>query len=271
MANRRRETPEQRAERDRRERIELLKMKQGLIEESEVIPETGYAGNIEEGFFAKISSFVYRNKIFIVPGVLFAAIAIILLMQFILREREDMHILLVAYDQNSELFLYKEDIERALEMYCPDFDGNGNVHVSINFIDRTTRDGGSQYDDTERQKLTSELEYGTAQMIITDEGFVERIKFDESISDEEAMGAYFVEQPKAPEDKLFCGVGVRANKTGFAANADWKTCPDNVIILVRDEVDVSASNDKENAENRERAQEVLDNILSNKIINPKND
>ena len=268
MANRRRETPEERAERDRRERIELLKMKQGLIEESEMIPESGYAGNVEEGVFSKISSFVYRNKIFIVLGVIFAAIAIFLIMQFILREREDMHILLVAYDRESEMYFYKDDIEKALEMYCPDFDGNGNVHVSINFIDRTTRDGGSQYDDMERQKLTSELEYGTAQLVITDEGFVERINFDENKSDEDAMRDYFVEQTGLPEEELFCGVGVRANKTKFAANAGWKDCPDNVIILVRDEVDVTASNDKENAENRARAQIVLQNILDNNIVNP---
>lgn len=264
-----RETPEERAARDREERIALLKMKQGIIEESEIIPETGYAPPPKQSVPARISSFIYRNKIFVVLGVLFAVIAVFLVAQVITREKDDLHVLLVAYDRDSMMMLYSDDIAKALEMYCPDFDGNGKVHVSVNFIDRTTRGASSQYDDVQMQKLTSELQYGTAQLIIADEGFTERVNAEGNMSDSDAMRGFFLEQTdKFSEEELFYGCGIRANKTQLARKAGWSDCPDNVILLIRDETDANSSNDKENAENRERAQIVLQNILDNNIVNP---
>ena len=268
MANGKRETDEERAARDREERIALLKMKQGLIEESEIIPETGYGEPPKENVLQRLSSFVYRNKMFVILGVLFAAIAAFIIYQFATREKEDLHVLLVAYDENSMMMLYSEDIARALEQYCPDFDGNGKVHVSVNFIDRSQRGGTSQYDDTQRQRLTSELEYGTAMLIITDEGFTERVNFEDKSKDEEAMRAFFLPQTdKFTEEELFCGVGIRANKTKLSEKAEWNDCPDNVIIAVRTGLDSKTSNDEQNAIYRERAEIVLENIVYNKTVN----
>lgn len=268
MAKGKRETPEERAARDREERIALLKMKQGIIEESEMIPETGYAPPPKENAWQRLSSFVYRNKIFVVLGVLFAAIAAMIIYQFATRQKEDLHVLLVAYDPDSVMMLYSDTIEEALEQYCPDFDGNGKVHVSVSFIDRAQRSGKSQYDDAQRQRLNSELEYGSAQLIITDEGFTERVNFDEDTTDDEAMRAYFLPQTdRFSEEELFCGVGIRANKTPLMKNADWQDCPDNVLILIRAETDYKTNNDEENAIYRERAQIVLQNILDNNAVN----
>lgn len=268
MAKGKRETDEERAARDREERIALLKMKQGIIEESEIIPETGYAPPPKENAWQRFSSFVYRNKMFVILGVLFAAIAAFIIYQFATHEKEDLHVLLVAYDENSAMMLYSEDIARALERYCPDFDGNGKVHVTVNFIDRSQRGGTSQYDDTQRQRLTSELEYGTAMMIITDEGFTERVNFEDKSKDEEAMRAFFLPQTdKFAEDELFCGVGIRANKTKLPEKAEWNDCPDNVIIAVRAELANRTSNDEQNAVYRERAEIVLENIVNNKAVN----
>ncbi|MDE6731629.1 MAG: hypothetical protein K2J77_01960, partial [Oscillospiraceae bacterium] len=152
--------------------------------------------------------------------------------------------------------------------YCPDFDGNGKVHVSVNFIDRSQRGGTSQYDDTQRQRLTSELEYGTAMLIITDEGFTERVNFEDKSKDEEAMRAFFLPQTdKFTEEELFCGVGIRANKTKLPEKAEWNDCPDNVIIAVRTGLDSKTSNDEQNAIYRERAEIVLENIVYNKTVN----
>lgn len=269
MANGKRETPEERAARDREERIALLKMKQGLIEESEIVPESGYEQAVERGFKSKISGIIYRNKIYVVLGTIFTLILVMLVVQLLTREKEDLYVLVVAYDRNSQMEYHINDIEETLEKYCPDFDGNGKVHVSVSFIDRTTRDSYSQYDDTSRQKLYSEFENGDAQLIIADEEIIEFVNIAKNRTDAEAIQHAFLEYTdKLPEDELFYGCGVRANKTVFAKNANWSGCPDNVIFLVRDEIDTKSSNDKKNAENRERAQIVLQNILDNNIVNP---
>lgn len=273
MAKRRRETPEERAQRDRRERIELLKMKQGLIEESEIIPESGYEKAPEQGAASKVSSFIYRNKIFVVLGVLFTAIAVVLVTQMLLREKPDMTVLVVAYDRNSDMAFYTETIEKALELYCPDFDGNGKVHVLVNFVDRTTRDNFSQYDDLQAQKLNSALQLGEAQLIIADEEIVERVNVEKDKSDSDAMRGYFLDQTDKlsadiSEDELYYGVGIRMNTTAFAQKADWDGCPDNVILLIRDETSVKESDIKRHTAYRERAQIVLQNIIDNNIVNP---
>lgn len=268
MANGKRETDEERAARDREERIALLKMKQGIIEESEMIPESGYEKAPAQGAASKLSNFFYRNKAFVFLGVVFVALAAIIIYQFAAREKEDLRVLLVAYDSNSMMMHYSENIAEALEKYCPDFDGNGKVHVTVSFIDRSQRESGSQYDDAQSQRLNMELEHLSAQLIIADEGFVERVNLYENITDDEAMRAFFTEQTdKFGEDELFCGVGIPANKTALPEQSGWTDCPDNVFLFIRSESDYNPKNDEENAVNRERAEIVLQNILDNKIIN----
>ena len=52
------------------ERRELLKMKQGLIEESDLIPETGYDKIPELHGWEKIKNNIYHNKVFYIIGIL---------------------------------------------------------------------------------------------------------------------------------------------------------------------------------------------------------
>lgn len=266
MARRKRETPEERAERDRRERVELLKMKQGIIEESEMIPESGYAQPQEQGVWSKISSFIYSNKIFVVLGVLFAAIAVVLVVQLIMRQKDDVRVLMVAFDPDSKMYLYTDKIQDALEMYCPDFDGNGKVTVTVTFIDLTSRGISSQYSDNEALKLNLELEVGEPQLIITDEDILEWVKYDDK-DNAEAMRDFFLEQTdKRPEDELYYGCGIRANSTELPDDAGWSGCPDNVVFLM---LNGSRSDNPEKSDkSRERAQVVLQNILDNNIVNP---
>lgn len=269
MVKRKRETDEERAARDREERIALLKMKQGIIEESEMIPETGYAPPPEENLLARISSFVYRNKIFVVLGVLFAVISIVLIVQLITREKDDLRVLLVAFDPNSKMYLYTDRLEEALEMYCPDFDGNGKVCVTVTYIDRTSREDSSQYDDTQAQKLNLEFEVGEVQLVITDEQILEWVNYDGK-DNAEAIRDFFVEQTdKRSEDELYYGCGIRANSTELPADAGWSGCPDNVFFFI---LNGSRSDSPEKSDkSRERAQIVLRNILDNNIVNPKTD
>lgn len=268
MANRKRETPEERAQRDRQERVELLKMKQGLIEDSEMIPESGYVKPPEVHGWAKVANFFYFNKAIIIISAVVVAILAIPVVQLITRERADLYVMAIAYDSKSEIGWRTDDIEKTLEKYCPDFDGNGKIHVQVIYIDRSTRDQQSEYDDIQAQKLIGEFANAQAQMFITDEGFSEWIRGSGEI-DAEAFKTFFLEQTDTvSEDMLFSECGVRLNHTEFANEARWRTCPDNVIVLIRRELDNGTGNVKTNARNRERAMTVLQNILDNNIVNP---
>lgn len=270
MARRKRETDEERARRDREERIALLKMKQGLIEESELIPESGYEKPPEPRGLSKLGNFFYHNKAFILIGAFFAALIIFFVVQIATREKEDLYVLAIGFDENSELGWRTQTLKSALEKYCPDFDENGEVHVTVNFIDRTSGGYTSQYDQAQIQKLTAEFLNASAQMLITDEGIVDWL-----VGDEDAQNAFdpqkvFLSQTdKCSDDMLFDGYGVRINRTALAKELQWETCPDNVIIVVRDELKNGFSTDSVTEKSRERASIVLQNILDNNIVNPE--
>ena len=268
MANRRRETEAEKAKREREERIELLKMKQGLIEESELIPENEHTEKPKLRGWARVSNFFYRNKAYIFMATFLAVVMTILVVQLVTKEREDLYVLAVAFEGNTEMGLRLDELEVALERYCPDFDGNGKVHVTINYVDRSTGTYVSDYDRAQDLKLLAETMSGTAQFIITDEKFIEWANGDEG-PDSLYYKNFLLDQTElCPEDMLYKDVGVRVNQTGLIKEAKWESCPGNIIFIVRRELDNGAGNAKTNAENHERSMIVLRNILDGNIVNP---
>lgn len=264
MAKKKRETEAEKAARERQEKIELLKMKQGLIEESDVIPETGYVKMPELHGWAKFKDFFWRNKAFILLGAFFVFVIGICVGQVIFKEKEDLHVLIVASSENSELGWRYNDFEKALEQYCPDFDGNGKIHVSVNYANRSVAgEVLTEMEQINSQRLTAELTSAEAQLIIADEDFV-----DWMINDRESEHFFLAQTDKCSEDMLYKDVGVRVNETQLTETVHWKKCPDNIVLLVREELNNGTGNVKRNARNRERAQTVLQNILDGNIVNP---
>lgn len=264
MAKKKRETEAEKAARERQEKIELLKMKQGLIEESEVIPESGYVKMTELHGWEKFKNFFYRNKAFIFIGTFLVVIIGVCVGQIIFRERDDLHVIIVASSEDSELGWRYNDFEKALEQYCPDFDGNGKIHVSVNYMNRSVAgEVLSEMEQINAQRLTAELTSAKAQLIIADEDFVEWM-----INDRGSEHFFLTQTDKCSEDMLYKNVGVRANETQLTETIHWEKCPDEVILLVREELNNGTGSVKRNAQNRERAQIVLQNILDGNIVNP---
>lgn len=256
---------DERQRKAREEYIELLKMKQGIIEESELIPETGYEKIRELHGFEKVTNYCYHNKWFILIGAFLAAIVIFLVVQAVSREKEDLFVCVVAMDHKSELGWRLDDLEEALEMYCPDFDGNGNVHVLINYIDLSSENQNTEYHMAQQQKYTASMMSGDGQLILTDTGLWESIYEKEQFEDR-----IFIDySDKYPEELLYKSCGVRVRGTDLRKDARWDTCPENVVLFVREELDTGMGSMKEKAKQRERAEIVLKNIVEGNIINPK--
>lgn len=263
MANKKREIAAEKAARERQERIELLKMKQGLIEESELIPDTGYAEISVPRGGKKLTNFIYRNKPFIIIAAVIVLVIAVGVYQFLTREKVDLYVLAVSKTEDSEIIWRARDLELALEMYCPDFDGNGKVNVEVDYLNLKFDEVNNQTQGTEIQKFRSHLEIGRAQLFISEDVFADYVYETQYSND------FFVRRPNdCPEDMLSNDVGVRMNLTDFAKDAHWEDCPDNVVFMVRNELNNGQGSVKANAENRERALIVLQNILDNNIINP---
>lgn len=267
---RRRETEQERALRERRERVELLKMKQGLIEESEAIPETGYVKMDKPRGWSKISNFFYRNKWFVGMGVFLAAIFTVGIVQLATREKPDLNVLAVVCASDSQMNWRAKSIELALERYCPDFDGNGKVHVSVHFIDRTRyKNPTDQYDMAQDQKFTAEFLTAESQLFLTDETFINWMFVEEAGEGAKKLDEVFLKQTdRCSKDVLYDECGVRLSKTDFASEAKWSSCPDSVMFFVRREIQNGVADPEKTAVSRERALIVIQNILDGNVVNP---
>jgi len=246
------------------EYIELLKIKQGLIEESELISETGYDKMPEMNAWEKFKNYVYHNKVFILLWVFFGALMIFLTLQLVTRKVNDLYVLVISTSAESELGWRYGDLEEALTKYCPDFDGNGYVKVGVNYIDLSFVSGVSDYNSAQSMKFSAEVYTGDSQMYIADEGFWKQMYEAEGLEEELFVdfSEYF------SEEDLFNGVGLHINATNLNKDARWDTCSDKINFYLRCEYPSATGNQKDADEQRERAQIVLRNIIEGNVVNP---
>ena len=93
--------------------------------------------------------------------------------------------------------------------------------------------------------------------------------FSEWLTQNKDIKSIFVDQSdKCHENMLYKDCGILMNQTELAEKAGWKDCPDYIFIFVRNELNNDSGKIKKNAENRERAEIVLQNILDNNVVNP---
>lgn len=106
---------------------ELLKLKQGLIEESEAIDESGYDVAMPDTFMGKLKNFLWHNKLGIIIGAVLIIIIAVVCWFFIAYEKPDITI----YSAGNYNVTMRQFLESGTEKHCPDFDKNGKVKVSI--------------------------------------------------------------------------------------------------------------------------------------------
>lgn len=274
----RREIEEQ--QRQQREKAELLKLKQGIIEESEEFPEEGEPVYEKPTGWKAVENFFYHYK-WRVVGIAFTLVLLtILTVQLVTREKRDLYVLAISNSNSSGIYAKTKDIETALERYCPDFDGNGYVHVAVNFINLSDENGMSEYYDSNNLKFSSELMAGDSQLYLTDTGIIPLINSiatngtSEAGTDEEEDAHLLVQffsdmSEEYPDAVLYDGCGLQLNTTGFIREARWKSCPDAVGLYIREEFTSNMTgNDDDAKEQRRRAKIVYDNIVNNNVVNP---
>ena len=245
------------------EKRELLKLKQGLVEESEILEEKPVE-KVELHGWKKVENFFYHYKWRVIVITLVVLLVGFMTMQSVMKERNDLYVLLVSTENKSGIYTKVDDIETTLEKYCPDFDNNGYVHVGVNFLNLSYEAGITQYTDIEKMKLSAEVTVGDGQMILADEGIIQVF---EDMGGEDLR--YFILLANEYSDITMCeGQGLQINKTAFVEDARWSTCPDNVGIFVRDEVEDMMGNDDNAKEQRRRATIVMENIASGNVVNP---
>ena len=276
MARVRHEIEEQ--QRQQREKAELLKLRQGLVEDSEEFEERTEPAYEKPTGWKSVENFFYHYKIQLIVILFAAAVLTFMIVQTATREKRDLYVLAISTSSSSGIYAKTHDIETALERYCPDFDGNGYVHVGVNFIDLCTDVGYSEYTDANNYKFSAELFSGDSQLYLTDKGIIKLINEvatsgtaeaeTEEEDPEQVIQFFAIMSDDYPDAQFYKDCGLQLNTTGFTEQARWKSCPDEVGLYLREEFHNMTGNDEDAVEQRRRAKIVYENIINDNVVNP---
>lgn len=184
------------------EKKELIRMKQGIIEESEMIPEAPEEVVVLTPW-KKITNFFYHNKWWLGIGVIFAALAVFLIVNLAKKPRPDVVILVIA--NNGEVGI-NDELAEYVESFAEDFNGNGEVLVDVHYIPLSDNHMLNYQNGTDN-KLTYELQSADGVIVIGDSNFLELIDKDKTLVD---MKEFF------PDNKNILGGSFALKHTAFA-------------------------------------------------------
>lgn len=151
----------------KQDRIELIKLKQGVISEDEI--ETAPEEVRTYTAWEKLGNFFYHNKAFIIVGVMLAALAAFLIYDFIRKENPDIQAMYIAADY--DMSYYSGELTPLWSKYCPDYNQDGEplarlYYVPTGYADETA--ASLYYAQGDRTKLIGEFQSGNTIMIIGD-------------------------------------------------------------------------------------------------------
>lgn len=238
---------------------ELLKLKQGLIEESEIIKEEEKPEYEKLKGMKRIENFIYHYKWHVILITFFVAVAGFLIYDIIAKEAGDVRVLILTKDKeiSSPIQFKTKEFELAFEKYCPDFDDNGYIHADVYNID-LSENINPNYSLASVTKATSEIQFGEAQLYIVD-----TLAFTD-ITNNDSSAFVNIEElyPDCPEAN---GIFYKIKGTDFAYMCNYvEACPDDLYIVVRDIDKVTQNRDRAEKAN-ERALILLDNIINGKF------
>ncbi len=217
-------------------KIELTKLKMGVIEESDTIKEVHEeAPKLTLG--EKLDNIWYRSK-WIILFVVFCVVAggYIIYSQ-VTSEKADMTVLVVM--DNNSLYARTEQVEEFLEQYCDDLDGNGYVHVLVYNIVLSDLEDVTSSTSAQAQIMT-QLMTGDNIMIISD-GTTE---FE--VHDFTADDGY--------DDDCMTEYGIVLNCALTREELKWEAMPDELYIGMRQPQELSGTK-------LEKMQENFDELL----------
>ncbi|MDE6133886.1 MAG: hypothetical protein K2G04_11010 [Oscillospiraceae bacterium] len=246
----------------RQERLELLKLKQGVIAEEDVVyekePEKHYT------VWQRIGNFFYHNKVYLIFGTLIAALAAFLIYDYVSTVRPDAVVMIIASD--GEFNFITEDISNFLGQYCADNNGDGKISVRVSYLPAApSEDSVSMYyQQADQTKLMAEFQGTEAIMVMGDYEACEVLGITEGVLAD--LSEYF------PEDENVSELGYMLSGTDFAKDIGYEGLADNIFLGFRQPKKGSfGTSEKDFQKNFDNAIELWRNYLNGNIINPAED
>jgi hypothetical protein len=241
---------------------ELLKLKQGLIEDSEVIQKEE-AEKVELHGKKKAENFWYHYKVHVLMVLFFGFLITFFAIEMFSRKRADIEFLMLASDEYTSalMFSFDRDIGEAVAAFTPNFDGNRYIHAEIFPIDLFSIFDQNSFMATQT-KLFTQVRMGHTRLIVANRGAFDRIIGETELE----INQIFVDLTE-----LF------PNNGGVVEDVFWRLkgselsrlagieefCPDDFYIAL---LALNLVTEKQQREH-ERSLIVLDNIVNNRVIN----
>ncbi|MCD7729871.1 MAG: hypothetical protein LUI05_00015 [Oscillospiraceae bacterium] len=232
------------------DKIELIKLKQGVISEEDIPKETK-----EERTYSiceKIGNFFYHNKAYIIFVSAMAIIAGFLLYDLITNKKPDVAIMIIASDDSFDF--YTTDIEKLLEPYCEDFNDDGVIYVRVSYLPASADTTDYYYTQTYQTKLIAEFQDETSIIVIADESSCEILNIEDGILAD--MREVY------PDDENAAELGYMLSGTNFAEDIKYSAMADNLFIGFRVPTSGLGVNEDEFQTNYENALKLWDNYLN---------
>ena len=202
---------------------ELLKLKQGVIAESDTIYEE-HQEEKKYTFGEKVSNFIYHNKWWLGFAGFFLFTFGFLTWQVVTAVKPDMIILLLS---DNDLFnaACSAGIEELFETYLDDVNGDGEVAVDVYYIPASAETAERDGYTGDQTKLFAEFQIGEAVLVISDDGADEFIVPDNNLDD---LEQYFGDYQETE------GVRFLLKDTAFAERLEWdEPFDDDIYIGIR--------------------------------------
>ena len=238
----------EREERLKRERLELMKLKSGVISDEEATIKEEHTEKTQLHGKAWVANFVYHYKFMIIFVVFLIIVTTFIIIDTVRREKADLTVVMIA---NNGLQTRQEELEEFFEKYTPDFDGNGYVHVDVVICPQGPDTSQVLGQDPNNTKLIAQMQEGKAVLFITDSNTEE----DFMMMMTPALAADFPDSKYVDEDGMSWNFGFLAEELRF------ENMPNDIHLSMRIPVKTLGDTKKTMQENYDKSLEVFGNML----------
>lgn len=165
LAEREKQEKEAYAKKIQQERIELMRLKQGVITESDTIYEQKEE-KPKLSFWKKITNFFYHNKWWLFITIAIAGVFAFLIGDWLMKVRPDAIVMVLTDDVEIQSRI--PEIEAYLEQFADDENGDGKIQVDVYPIPVNDNIDEEDYYTGNGTKLVSQFHLGDSVLILTD-------------------------------------------------------------------------------------------------------
>jgi hypothetical protein len=241
-----------REEYDRRimeEKKELLRLKQGEIESSEMIHEE-VAEEVVLPLRKKISNFFYHNMWWLWIFVAFVLIGGFLIYDLVTKDRPDLIVLVVA---NNEAVGNSQELAEYFESFTEDYNNNGEVLVSVYYMPYSDN-AQLNYSNGTDTKISAEFQSAEAVIVIGGENTSDILECDDIFENLEEI---------YPDNPNVSGTSFNLADTDFAEkiNITEAALGDDLFLSIRKPQKVLYADEEEMQETYDKDFQVFDKVI----------